>query len=313
MRVSFLLAPVVLALSLPAQKDNPLAPATAPVVVPEATPEERIKMLEDQLARLRAEFDKLEQVEKTGGLSSRVKGALADRQVIGEAIADPHPRNIEMPQAQTQRKARLLTEEEKTELGADVVFTVDGKPATQQDFEAALAYLKSYPNTRSDEDLKQQAVLELIRWKAAEAAFPDTAGKARQRIDAIQAELREGKDFAELAKEKSDCPSSQQGGDLGEFGRVGMDFWFTKAAYELKVGDVSEVIPSTFGYHLIKVTGFEKGENPSQDKVKASHILALYSPNQSAVRGISQRVHGGRAELAFASEEYLNLAPQMYR
>ena len=316
MRVSAFLLPLALAAAVPAQTKptvNPL-PTPAIEVVPEATPEERIQALKDQLARLEAERAKLDQVEKTGGVVSRVKGALAERQVVVEPIDDPNPRNVSMGGgAATANAARLLSDEEKKALPGDVILVVDGVPATVSEFDAAMAYLQSYPNQRDEDAMKKQAILELIRQKAAEAAFPDTAPTAEAKILELQKKLKAGEDFAKVAKEQSDCPSSQRGGDLGKFGRVGMDFWFTKTSYGLKVGEVSDVVQSTFGYHLIKVTAIEKGETPEQDKVQASHILALYSPNQGMVRQVSQRVHAGKSELAFASEEYLAYAPDVYR
>jgi parvulin-like peptidyl-prolyl isomerase len=76
---------------------------------------------------------------------------------------------------------------------------------------------------------------------------------------------------------------------------------------------VSDVVASSFGYHLIKVTAIEKGETADQDQVKASHILQLYTPNQALVRQVTQRVHAGKADVAFVNDEYLQYAPDMYR
>ena len=85
--------------------------------------------------------------------------------------------------------------------------------------------------------------------------------------------------FAELAKENSDCPSKEKGGDLGEFAHGQMVKEFDEAAFALPVGKVSEPIKTQFGYHLIlttkKIPAVEaKGDTPaSPEKVQASHIL----------------------------------------
>ena len=66
--------------------------------------------------------------------------------------------------------------------------------------------------------------------------------------------LNEGKDFAEMAKEHSDGPSGPKGGDLGKFKFEVMAKPFSEAAFALEVGEVSEVVETGFGFHVIKRT-----------------------------------------------------------
>lgn len=67
--------------------------------------------------------------------------------------------------------------------------------------------------------------------------------------------LNEGVEFTELAKNYSNCPSSQSGGSLGEFGKGQMVAPFEKAAFSLNVDEVSAPVKTQFGYHLIKRIG----------------------------------------------------------
>jgi len=67
--------------------------------------------------------------------------------------------------------------------------------------------------------------------------------------------LGEGSTFESLAKAFSSCPSGADGGDLGEFGKGQMVAPFEEAAFKLKVGEVSGVVQTQFGYHIIKRTG----------------------------------------------------------
>jgi parvulin-like peptidyl-prolyl isomerase len=71
----------------------------------------------------------------------------------------------------------------------------------------------------------------------------------------IKLELeRSDKTFAEMAKEKSEGPSGDNGGDLGFFSRGDMVKPFEKKAFEMDVGDVSDPVKTEFGWHLIKKT-----------------------------------------------------------
>lgn len=66
--------------------------------------------------------------------------------------------------------------------------------------------------------------------------------------------LSEGNTFESLASAFSSCPSGKEGGDLGTFGPGEMVPAFEKAAFALKVGEVSGPVPTQFGYHVIKRT-----------------------------------------------------------
>jgi parvulin-like peptidyl-prolyl isomerase len=79
--------------------------------------------------------------------------------------------------------------------------------------------------------------------------------EAEAQINALKAELDGGAEFADVAREHSDCPSSNQGGDLGSFGRGMMIGAFEDAAFGLDVGATSGVVETDFGYHIIHRTG----------------------------------------------------------
>lgn len=78
--------------------------------------------------------------------------------------------------------------------------------------------------------------------------------KTKEEADKIREEIIAGKPFEEAAREYSLCPSSRDGGDLGFFGRNMMVVEFDHAAFELKVGELSQPVNTDFGWHLILVT-----------------------------------------------------------
>ncbi len=94
--------------------------------------------------------------------------------------------------------------------------------------------------------------------------------EAMEQIESIRDKLREGGDFAALAKEFSSCPSSEQGGDLGFFTKGRMVAPFEEAAFQLEPGQISEVVETPFGYHLIQVLERSPASTADYDEVKGS-------------------------------------------
>lgn len=90
------------------------------------------------------------------------------------------------------------------------------------------------------------------------------------KIAKVQADLKSGRDFGEIAREISICPSAPQGGDLGEFQRGQMVKPFEDAAFALKnPGDISEPVKSQFGWHIIKLEGRTPESKISFEQVQA--------------------------------------------
>lgn len=78
--------------------------------------------------------------------------------------------------------------------------------------------------------------------------------KTKEEAEKLREEIIAGKDFSDVAKAVSLCPSGSQGGDLGYFSRGRMVPEFDKAAFSLAVNEVSEPVQTQFGWHLLVVT-----------------------------------------------------------
>ena len=76
--------------------------------------------------------------------------------------------------------------------------------------------------------------------------------KTEKEANTVLERLKKGKKFANIAKEVSLCPSGKRGGDLGTFGRGRMVKEFEKAAFSLQKGQISPIVKTKFGYHIIK-------------------------------------------------------------
>ena len=96
---------------------------------------------------------------------------------------------------------------------------------------------------------------------------------AKKEIDALHAQVKDltgdalSKKFAELAKEKSDCPSKDKGGDLGTFGHGQMVPEFDKAVFEQEVGKIYAPVKTQYGWHLILATEKIPAKTPTDAEV----------------------------------------------
>ena len=97
-----------------------------------------------------------------------------------------------------------------------------------------------------------QVLCQHILVKSEEGDLPEAKSAAFEKIRAIRERIVDGgADFAEEAKKNSDCPSGQEGGSLGWFGRGMMVPEFDKVAFEMKKGEVSDIVTTQFGFHII--------------------------------------------------------------
>jgi len=113
--------------------------------------------------------------------------------------------------------------------------------------------------------------------------------KAREKAEAVLKEVKEGKkEFAELAKSNSTCPSKDQGGDLGPFGKGQMVKPFEDAAFALKQGETSGIVETQFGYHIIKLTERKAAENVSLDEAKPK--IAEYLKGQKIQTKVAEYI-----------------------
>jgi len=104
----------------------------------------------------------------------------------------------------------------------------------------------------------------------AESAETEAQKAAKDEIEEILAEISAGADFAKLATERSQGPSATQGGDLGFFGPGQMVPPFEKVAFALKPGEVSDVVQTQFGYHIIRLEDRRGGETALLEEATGS-------------------------------------------
>jgi len=100
----------------------------------------------------------------------------------------------------------------------------------------------------------------------------------------ILAKLYEGEDFEEMAKEHSIDGSAQSGGDLGLFGKGQMIPEFEEVAFNLEVGELSGLVESEFGVHIIKVTEKQTTFEDNKDLVEEQYRNTLFNERVTEIR-----------------------------
>lgn len=188
-----------------------------------------------------------------------------------------------------QQAMYLNSEEGKKQIAKELVdqelFYLD---AIDSDLESDEGFIKELEKLKEGL-LKQYAVTKLIRdvkanddeakvyyenhketFKTKEKAsakhiLVDSEEKAKELYTKI---ISEEVTFEDCAKENSTCPSKNQGGDLGEFGRGQMVPEFEEAVFNMKKDEVAGPVKTQFGYHLIKLSNITESKTLSFDEVK---------------------------------------------
>ena len=133
------------------------------------------------------------------------------------------------------------------------------------DAEAREFYDKNPDKFRQEEAVRASHILIKVNDNADAA----TKQKAREQIDAVLKQAKAGADFASLARQHSQDGSAAQGGDLDFFTRGQMVPAFDQAAFALKPGEISDVVTTQFGFHIIKLTEKRAASTVPFDQVSA--------------------------------------------
>ncbi|MCF7918343.1 MAG: peptidylprolyl isomerase [Candidatus Cloacimonetes bacterium] len=160
------------------------------------------------------------------------------------------------------------------------------------------AEVEEYYEENLDEIPRRPAADKLGMIMLTIKAGKETRDKALREILEIKDELNKGADFTELAKEKSDCPSNAEGGDLGFFERGMMVKPFEDAAFKLTPGEISDVVETGFGFHLIML------EEKKDDQIRVRHILKMLKPSEEDILTTEQLIEDIKQQLDAGGDFY---------
>lgn len=153
-------------------------------------------------------------------------------------------------------------------------------------------------------DVPERVQASHILLKIDPADTPEKKAEKKAALTALREKIVNGADFATCAKENSDCPSKANGGDLGLFEKGKMVPEFEKAAFSLKKGELSQVVETPFGYHLIKVT--DRKEEEKSSLKKASGQIGDYLMQQKKGKAAQEYIAKLRAsaKIDYPSAEF---------
>jgi len=213
-------------------------------------------------------------------LDKRVQEKVAENKARFKSPADYEKALKEMDM--TEKEVETFTKEDMV-IG-NLIETKIVATAKVTDDEAKKFYNDNKDKFRREESVRASHILVAADQKAS----AEDKKKAKEKAESLLKQLKGGADFAELAKKESSCPSSAQGGDLGFFGKGQMVPEFEKAAFGLKPGEVSDVVETQFGYHIIKVA--EKKDAETVPFEEAKERIVQFLTQQKVQKGISDRV-----------------------
>jgi len=179
-------------------------------------------------------------------------------------------------------EARVKIDETELE-----TFYADHKEEFRTPEKVALRYLQFEPSSYSDKVTFDEAEIERyykrhinqfaideqvkashILFRIDQNATPAVREERRKLAEKVLAKAQAGEDFAQLARKYSDDGSARNGGELGYFKRGMMVPEFENAAFAMKPGDISDLVESQYGLHIIKVEGYIKADEKPLDEVR---------------------------------------------
>lgn len=121
-------------------------------------------------------------------------------------------------------------------------------------------------------NLEKRVHARHILIKAGSYATPEQKAEAKRQAEELRARAAEGEDFAALARKYSGDPiTAKNGGDIGFLTKGTMPESFDEAVFSMKQGEISDVIETPYGFHVIQVLGIREGDVPVEE---AKHELA---------------------------------------
>ena len=239
------------------------------------------QMINDRLILAQAEQDtslRLNPKEVEAALEEHLQRIKSQFPSEEEFIEQLSQENLTVRELRVKYKSEVRSQILKEKLISQRLSKVTVSSKEVKDFYAA--YQDSLPEQPAS--VKLSHILLLVK------PSQKTLDSLRSLAEQIRQKAQSGEDFASLAQSYSQDPTANQGGDLGFFGRGELDSTFEKVAFSLAPGEISGVVNTIYGFHIIKL------EERKSDQVHARHILILSAPSpadQEKTEGLADSLY----------------------
>jgi len=228
------------------------------------------KIPDDRLAQIKMDIMEKMIDEELLFQESRKKGITVETEAIAtdlKKIKQKFPNDADFKKALGESGLTEAELQSSLERGYVINKLIDNQimaPIVIPDKEIRTFYDTHPKSFKKSEQVRVSHILIKVDSKAEQSVKDEKRAKLQE----VQKRLKGGEDFAVLAKEISECPSNIKGGDLGYFERGKMVKPFEDVAFKLKTGEVSDIVETRFGYHLIKVVDKKPESVMGYDDVK---------------------------------------------
>lgn len=284
---------------------KPEAPAAAPQVAPDTV---LVKVNDQSItqADLDGEINQIRQMMKTRGASPQqfdamlrtIKPQITEGLIVRKLLAQECAREkVAVQPEETAREIASFQSSLKKNTTLDDFLKQSGitretfekdvneqikiekllKVSVPTDAEVKAYYEENKKNYEMPESVNARHIL--VSFDPADDAAKKEAKK--KKAEGVREKLAKGGDFAKLAEENSDCPSKSKGGDLGEFSRGRMVPAFEEVAFTQKTNEISGVVETEFGYHIIQTVSHNQPRSLALEDVKGQIAFRLKSKKVS--------------------------------
>lgn len=276
---------------------------------PQATPQ---RSEVSSLDAVRKSYEAIQRAIEQDSIRKHIRTALNDRKLTFREFGEAKKNQTGRP---TNFKARVMTNVERNEAPEGAIVLVNDNPIYRDEWDAALAYARSYPRKRAPLDVQREVMNQLLENRMIGANFSFALEGLMSAVTDIHAQVTQpDADFGDIASKKSQAQDSAEFGSMGWIGRNDYDPMLTMRAFQMQPGEISEPFQTKFGMEIIKLHELREAEDAADDQARVSHIVRAFAMgSEDELDSMLMQLRRGRARVLVIDSEFLRVLPEIYR